>query len=79
MTGISTDNNFKSFLKVDLFTPAFYSKDLKISVTRLRHTHRRSLPDRPIVTDLDILVLLTCARILRNTVYGPTHRGEILG
>ena len=39
MTGIFADNNFKSFLKVSLFT-------LKIWGHRIRHAHRRSLRDR---------------------------------
>ena len=50
----------------------FYSKHLRTSVTRLRHAHRRSSP-----TDRDrsgiLLVLLTCARILRSRIYGPTN------
>ena len=45
---------------------------MKTSVTGLRHAHRRSLPNRSGI----LLVLLTCARILRSTIYGLTDAGK---
>ena len=63
MTGIPADNNFKDFLKVDLFTLKIWGhQGLAWDWDTLMH--RRSLPDRSGI----LLVLLTCAKILSSTV-----------
>ena len=63
MTGIPADNNFKDFLKVDLFTLKIWGhQELTWDWDTLMH--RRSLPNRSGI----LLVLLTCAKILSSTV-----------
>ena len=67
MTGIFADNNFKSFLKVDLFTLKIWGHQWLVWDTLIVDLY---------LTDRDrsgiLLVLLTCARMLRSTIYGPT-------